>query len=299
MSTLSASLVLLLTAFLWGVSFVVQKWAVLDPDGTGFGAMSFTGARLVLGALVVLPFAWVEQRAARRLTRDHWLGFCACGGLLLAGMWLQQVGIGLTSITNAGFFTGIYVTLVPPLAWVLFGRKPHSSVWAGMAVCLIGIWLLNGGSLTAFSRGDLWVLVGSLFWAGHVTLVGIVAEASGRPLALAVVQFIVGGVLALGLAGIMEQPTLAVMTGLWREIVWAGAISVGVAFTLQGVGQRYMAPGPAAIILSAEMAFAAIGGAVVFHDRLDPGQWVGAGLIFIAIVAVQIIPLRRDRAEQV
>lgn len=292
MSRLTSSLLLLLVAMIWGSTFVVQKWATTGD--ASIGPMAFTGARFLLGSFVVLPFAWREARAALQpIKAVHRIGFVFCGLALVMGSWMQQMGIDRTSITNAGFLTGVYVTIVPPLAWILFRRKPHWSVWPAMTGCVAGIWCLNGGSLTRFGTGDLWVLGGSLFWAAHVTVVGVVSEGSGRPLLLAWTQFVIAGIIGLTASGLVEAPGFATFSGVWPEILWAGGVSVGIAFTLQVVGQRYVPPGPAAVIFSSEMAFAALAGAIAFGERLSAGQWLGGCLIFVAIVSVEVVPSLR------
>lgn len=300
MSRLTANLLLLVAAALWGSTFVVQKTAFDDFGAAdSIGPMAFTGARFLLGALVVLPLAWREGAGADvPVTRLDRVGFVACGGALFMGSLLQQIGIIHTSVTNAGFLTGTYVPLVPVLALLLWRKRPHWIVWPAALGCLGGTWLLNGGSLTRFAVGDLWVLAGALFWALHVTLVGIFVTRSGRPLTLASTQFAVAGLCGVVAAGIAESTSVAALSGALTEILYAGILSVGVAFTLQVVGQRNTHPAAAAIILSSEMVFAALAGAIVLGERLAPGQALGAAVILGCIVAVEVLPaLRRPRTQ--
>lgn len=300
MSRLTANLLLLAAAALWGSTFVVQKTAFdgFGDDGA-IGPMAFTGARFLLGALVVLPLAWREGRLAagpvRRLDR---LGFVACGGALFSGSLLQQIGIIQTSVTNAGFLTGTYVPLVPVLALLLWRRRPHWVVWPAALGCVAGTWLLNGGSLTRFAPGDVWVLAGAVFWALHVTLVGIFVTRSDRPLTLASTQFVVAGLCGVVAAVAVEPVSVTGFSGAAGEILYAGILSVGVAFTLQVIGQRNTHPAAAAIILSSEMVFAALAGAIVLGERMALGQAFGAAVILGCIVAVEVLPvLRRPQAQ--
>lgn len=308
MSRLSANLLLLLAAAIWGSTFVAQKLAfvgidgkaVADPD-SAIGAFAFTGARFLIGALVVLPLALREaRRATGALDRKGQLGFVACGAALFLGAWLQQEGIIRTSVSNAGFLTGLYVAMVPVMAWGLFGRRPIWAIWPAVVACVGGTYLLNGGTLSALSEGDMWVLVGALFWALHVNLVGLVVVHTQRPLTLAASQFLVAGILGLGLAAPLEAPGIAAFVTAAPEILYAGALSVGVAFTLQVVAQRYTHPAAAAVLLSSEMVFAALAGAIVLGERLAPVQMAGGALILAGIIAVEVLPIlwrQRRRAQ--
>jgi drug/metabolite transporter (DMT)-like permease len=298
MSRLQANLVLLLTAFIWGTTFVVQKLAVVDSatSADALGPLTFTGLRFVMGALVILPFALREGRRAaqvvppRRLDRRDILGFATCGLALCLGAATQQIGIIHTTVSNAGFLTALYVPIVPILALVAFRRWPHWATWPAAACCALGAFCLNGGKLDGFSDGDLWVLVGTLFWASHVVVVGLAVSRSNSPLRLALVQFVVCGVLSLT-AGLLSEPlTLHAITSNAFELAYAGILSVGVAYTLQVVGQGHTHPAAAAIILSSEMLFAAIAGALVLGERLSSLQIIGATLILSAILVVELMP---------
>lgn len=303
MSRLRANLTLLLAAMIWGSTFVVQKIAFMGEDGgaadadAAVGPFAFTGARFLLGALVVLPLALRERRrAARPLDRWDALGFVLCGLALFTGSFTQQIGIIYTSVTNAGFLTGLYVPMVPVLALLLFRHWPHWAVWPAAVGCVIGTYLLNGGTLTRFAAGDLWVLGGAVFWALHVTFVGIFVARCHRPLALACVQFLTVGLAGLAAGAVVEQPSLAAFADIGFEVLWAGFMSVGIAFTLQVIGQRHTHPAAAAIILSSEMMFAALSGAIFLGERLGPAQLGGGAFILAGILAVELAPfLRRPR----
>jgi drug/metabolite transporter (DMT)-like permease len=298
---LRASLLLLLVAFIWGSAFVAQKTAFDAPaDGggeSGMGVLAFTGARFLLGALVVAPFMLAERRRARPPEGGgvekpgDWARYLGIGLVLFLASVFQQQGIVETTVTNAGFLTAIYVPLVPVVAFLGFRRSVPPVLWPGALGCLAGAWLLTGGAnagLSALGSGDAWVLAGALFWALHVTLVGQVVGRAGRPLTLAFGQFVACGVLGLGGAALVETPTWAGIMGAAPEIVYAGVLSVGVAFTLQVVAQRNMHPAGAAIILSTEMVFAALAGALLLGERLTPDQMAGAALILGCILAVEV-----------
>jgi drug/metabolite transporter (DMT)-like permease len=289
MSRITATLLILLAATIWGFTFVVQKWATLGESA--LAPLTFTGLRFLLGAAVITPLTMLEtRRHVAPVLTSHRLGFIACGVMLFLGSWLQQRGIVQTSVSNAGFFTGIYVVITPFVSWALFRLKPHALIWPAVAAATGGICLLNGGSLSHFDAGDLSVIASSVFWALQITLVGVFAMRSARPLLLAWVQFVVAGLLGMMLAVLFTSDTLTRMYNAWPELLWAGGMSVGVAFTLQVIAQRHVQPAVAAVIMGSEMLFAALAGALFLHERLSVSQLWGGGLIFIAIVLAEAVP---------
>ena len=292
MTRLQANLLLALAAMIWGSSFVVQQ------IGTGnLGTISFTGSRFLLGAFVVLPLALRQLRQRRRegysfSCRDR-LGILCTGAVLLTAAVLQQHGILRTSVTNSGFLTALYVPLVPVLGLVLLRRRVHFAIWPASIGCFVGTYILSGASEVSLAVGDLWVIASTIFWAGHVMLVGIMAGRTQAPLVVAAGQFLVCGLGGLLLGFVVEGPQAADFAGAVWGILYMGIFSVGMAFTLQVVGQRHTPAADAAIILSAETVFAALGGMIFLGERLSLFQLSGALLILAGILAVELLPHSR------
>jgi drug/metabolite transporter (DMT)-like permease len=296
LSRSQANILLLLAAIIWGSTFVIQKLVFIGDSQLGL--FTFTALRFGLGALVVLPFAWHESvRAYEPLNSQTLIVFACIGAVLFGALVLQQIGINLTSVTNAGFLTGLYVIIVPGLALVLFRKQPHWSAWPASGGCLGGVYLLNGGSLSEISTGDLWVIFSSFFWGLHVVLVGVFAASSGRPLTLACIQFSAGALLGIVFTITFENPTLLVIVGFWPEILYAGAVAVGIAFTLQVVGQRYTHPADAALILVLEMPFAALAAAIILEERLSTIGLIGCCVILTSVLCAEILPLLRNAIQ--
>lgn len=294
MSRPVAALLLLLCTMLWGFAFVAQKSAM-----DFMGPLTFTGIRYLIGGLLVLPLAlWERRRRPTSISRANWAFIIVMSLVFFMGSWLQQTGLGSTTATNAGFLTGLYVFFVPLLGFALFRTRPHPIIFACVPLALVGIYYLNGGGLDSFNAGDGLVVISALFWAMHVILLGRIASATGLPIFVSAVSFLVAGTVALGLAFAFETPTLSGMATGWLEIAYAAVLSTGVAFTLQAIGQQYVPPANAAIILSAESLFAAIGGALLLGDRLPPIGYAGAVLIFAAILAVEALPPLWARRQQ-
>lgn len=292
MSRRSANLLMLLAALIWGVTFSVQQMAMAHV-----GPWFFTATRFLIGAVIVLPLALREYaRLTARGIRLDKLDLLAClglGGLIFLGVILQQIGLLTTTVTNSGFLTGLYVPLVPLLVWLLFAQPLPGLVWPAVVASSSGVFLLSGGQLSAFTTGDMLTLISTVFWALHVALVGRIAARKGSPVIVACAQFFTCGVLALLGSGMLERHELAQIEAGLPAILFAGVLSVGLAYTLQVVGQRHTRPADAAILLSSEVLFAAITGALWLDERPGGAQIVGGLLIFASIVVVQLLPGKR------
>jgi drug/metabolite transporter (DMT)-like permease len=289
-----ANFLLLAVALVWGSAFVAQAHGM-----DGLEPFTFTGIRFLLGVCIIAPLAWRDWRSISRRTaqpqRRDVLAVVALGLLLTLGAVLQQIGIASTTVTNAGFLTALYVPLVPLISWLIMRVTPHWSVWPTSLGCLVGTWMLSGAGSVSLGAGDAWVIASSVFWALHVLFVGRIAERVAAPFLVACGQFLVCGIACLLWAGVTETITLDGIRQAALPIVYTGVISVGFAYTGQVVGQRYADAADAAIILSAETLFAALFGFLLMGDRLNATGVAGGALIFVCILAVQMLPLMAAR----
>ncbi len=289
MSRIQANLLLLVTALIWGSAFIAQNKGM-----STIGPLSFTGLRFLIGALVVAPLAWREWRQnTLPFTRRDAAKILGLGLLMLLGAALQQVGIQYTSVTNAGFLTALYVPMVPLLSWALMRHLPHWSTWPGALACVAGAWLLSGAQALQIAPGDFWVAASALPWAFHVLLVGRVADGMRAPFLVACGQFLVCGILALAGGLAVEPLNWTRINASLVPLLYAGVLSVGVAFTAQVVAQRHAHATDAAIILSAETVFAAIFGYLLLGERLGTAGLLGCGLILASMLSIQLLPLLR------
>ncbi|MDV7339926.1 DMT family transporter [Terasakiella sp. A23] len=294
MSRLRANFLLLIVAFIWGTAFVAQQTGM-----DSVGPFTFTGLRFVLGALVVLPFGLRElarhKASGGTIATKDWIGMGLCGVFLYSGSVSQQIGLEYTSVTNAGFFTGLYVPLVPLIMLVFWRKLPHWSIWPAAFGCMVGTYYLSGGSFSALNKGDLWVIAGSVFWALQVIVIGFVVKSTQTPVFVAAIQFACCAVIGMTGALSMETMTMDGILGAGPELLYAGILSIGVAFTLQAVAQRHTPQADAAIIMSGEIVFAAIAGAIIQGDRLTTEGYIGCVVMFGCILAVELLPLLRKR----
>jgi drug/metabolite transporter (DMT)-like permease len=299
LSRLKADLLLLLVALIWGGAFVAQKDVLAH-----IGSFTFVAARFALSALLVLPLAWREQRQAnqagasiaRRTAGDLVLLCVAFAVAVLA----QQGGIEKTSITNAGFLTGLYVLFVPVICRVLYRERLSALIFPAALLSVIGVFLLSGGTMTSLSSGDMLVLLCAGGFALQVTLVGRIMARVKAPFRLCFIQYAaVAAVSGIG-ALVFEHPAPENILQAWGPIIYAGAISGGIAYTLQVVAQQYTPAADSAVILSGEAVFAAFAAALLNGERLTGLGALGCGLIILAILMVEFGPflLMRLREHQ-
>lgn len=289
MTQTRANLLLLFAGLIWGLGFVAQSTAMEN-----IGPLTFIGLRFIVATAAVLPFALRETaRAAKPLTSSDYKAFAILGSMLFSGMVLQQTGLLTTSVTNAGFLTGLYVVLVPLLGVLLFSQWPHPVVWVSAVFSLTGIFLLSGGSLDGFSQGDWLMIAGAFFWALQGLFIARYALRIGRPITMACIQFAVVAVAGLAAALTFEQIEWHTIQAAAPEILFTGMFSSGVAFTLQAIGTRYTSAPQAAIFLSSEALFAALFGAILLGERLSVIGLAGCALIFLSMMMVEIVPRLR------
>lgn len=289
MTQTRANLLLLFAGLIWGLGFVAQSTAMEN-----IGPLTFIGLRFIVATAAVLPFALRETaRATKPLTSSDYKAFAILGSMLFSGMVLQQTGLLTTSVTNAGFLTGLYVVLVPLLGVLLFSQWPHPVVWVSAVFSLTGIFLLSGGSLDGFSQGDWLIIAGAVFWALQGLFIARYALRIGRPITMACIQFAVVAVAGLAAALTFEQIEWHAIQAAAPEILFTGMFSSGVAFTLQAIGTRYTSAPQAAIFLSSEALFAALFGAILLGERLPVIGLAGCALIFLSMLMVEIVPRLR------
>jgi drug/metabolite transporter (DMT)-like permease len=296
MSRPLAVLLLLIATAIWGLAFVAQKAAMAH-----MGPLTFSGVRFLLGGVALLPFAFIELRRkavkASDFTPRLWLQIAALCAAFLIGSVLQQYGLAQTSVTNSGFLTALYVLFVPLIAFLVIRARPHPIIYIGAPLALIGIFYLNGGRLEAFNLGDMLVVVSAVFWGGHVFLLGLLSRQTGLPVVLSAVTFLSVGLICLAFAFGFEVPDLSGILAGWVQILYVGLMSTALAFTLQAIAQQNVPAANAAIILSAESLFAALGGALLLGERLPAIGYAGAALIFFAIILVEAVPALQQRRD--
>ncbi len=281
--TLKSDSLLLLTAGIWGFAFVAQR------VGMRFvGPFGFNGVRFALGCLVLLPFIinGLRHQKTPGMHASGLKGGILAGLVLFAGASFQQIGMIYTMAGNAGFITGLYVVLVPILG-IFIGRKTNTGTWIGAVLAAAGLYLLSVTEQLTIAFGDMLVLAGAVFWACHVHIIGRFSPGNDS-LKLAFVQYAVCAVLSLAAAAFFENMDMSSYARAAVPILYGGIMSVGVAYTLQVVAQKEAHPAHAAILLSLESVFAALGGWLLLDEMLSPRAMAGCTLMFSGMLISQL-----------
>jgi drug/metabolite transporter (DMT)-like permease len=292
---------LLLTSFVWGITFVFQTTGMET-----IGPFGFTTLKFLTGTITILPMAIWEYRRAPLQTimldsKDDrvmiMIGIINLGVMMFVGSALQQVSLGITSIANTAFLTTLYVPLVPILGLLMFRRNMRKLRWVAVAIFVVGSWLMSGASPSDAVIGDVMVIIGAFFWAGHIMLVGWMAQRTHAPFQLAFLQMLITTILSYFVFSFTETMTLMDLSAVWPEILFAGIMSTGLGFTLQLIAQQHCSNAAAAILLSLEGVFAAISGWVLLGQSMMVSAMMGAGLIFVAVLIVELSPEFKEQSQ--
>ena len=283
-----STLCLIGAALIWGTAFVAQT------TGMEFvGPLTFTNIRFIIGGLLVLPFAIKEIPRFNNLIKKKRLlvvilltGFC-----LLMGSYLQQYALQYTKIGNAAFLTILYVPFVPIISRFFLKKKIHWSIWVSVSICLIGSYYLTIDSSFEAQFADFLVVICALFFALHCILIDEYFEIVDAPFSLASAQFLLCFFYSLPFIFIFENPTIDGILKESFELLYVGVMSVGIAYTLQVVGQRFVKPSTAAITFSLEGVFGALAAWIILSQILTTIQIFGCFLILLGVLAAQLIPL--------
>lgn len=302
--TLRQSMLLLLTATIWGVAFVAQS---VGMDYVG--PFTFNTVRSLLGGIVLIPCIVLLKRinvgskdtagAAEHASGDPagqrkvlLTGGVACGVLLCIASNLQQFGIMYTSVGKSGFITAMYIVLVPVVG-IFLKKKAGVKIWCSVAIAVCGLYLLcmtdNGFSI---QKGDLLLLLGAVVFSFHILTIDYFSPKVDG-VKMSCIQFFTCGILSMVCMFLFEQPQIGAILQAWMPIVYAGVLSCGVAYTLQIVGQKGMNPTVASLILSMESVISVIAGWLILHQKLSGRELLGCVLMFAAIILVQLP--ERDR----
>ena len=287
--TAKSDALLLTTAIIWGFAFVAQR---VGMDYVG--PFTFNGIRFAVGSLSLLPLLLMsrEQPAATKNIlpppglKTIFLGGSALGLALFSGASLQQVGLVYTTAGKAGFITGLYVIIVPILG-LFWRQQPSLGTWIGAILAAIGLYFLSVTEQFTIELGDLLVLIGAFFWAAHVLIISWLSPRI-NPIKLAFSQYVACSILSLITATIVEVITFNSIIAAAIPILYGGLLSVGVAYTLQVVAQRNAHPAHAAILLSLEAVFAAIGGWLILGEIISVRGLVGCGLMLAGMLLSQL-----------
>lgn len=305
MKQLRNSLLLLLTAMIWGSAFVAQSVGM-----DHLGPMTFNGVRNIFAFIFLLIMTPVldklrdvkkqEVSEAQRAI-DHknlLIGGIACGLVLGIASLLQQAGIVTTSVGKASFITALYIVLVPILG-IFLKKKPPFIIWVGVVLAVIGLYMLTMTESLTLATGDILVILCALAFSVHILVIDHFSPLVDG-VRLARTQFLVAAFVNLIPALIFEEITLTGIISGIVPLLYTSILSSGVGYTLQIIAQNGLNPTVASLIMSLESVFGALFGWLILHQVLSAKELTGCILVFAAVILVQLpIGQQPDTADTV
>lgn len=290
------SLLLLLTAVIWGTAFVAQQ---VGMDHVG--PFAFSAARFILGGITLLPVLWLLRKKNKigqeeeKHKKDTWVGGFFCGIVLFLAGNLQQIGIQYTTVGKAGFITALYIVIVPIIG-IFFKKRVGVKLWGSVAIACIGLYLLCMTDRLTLALGDSLVFLSAIVFSIHILVIDHYSpKADG--VKMSCIQFFIAGVLSLICMPVFEIiPSLENVGSAWLPILYAGVLSSGVAYTLQIAGQKNVNPTIASLIFSLEAVISVIAAWIILGQIMSTKEIIGALFMFIAIILAQI-PSRGEKVS--
>ena len=298
------NILLLLAAFIWGLSFVAQS------EGMKYiGPFAFIGIRSMLAGISLAVFLTIrslvskkekqkkqneEQKADAREKRKTLLtGGVCCGLVLFVATMLQQIGILHTNEPGkAGFITALYLILVP-IAGIFFRKRIGIKVWIAVVLAVCGMYLLCITEGFHIATGDLYLLGCAVVFTVHILVIDHFSPKTDG-VAMSCIQFLVCGVIAMTGMFLTETVELSHILSAWLPLVFSGVFSGGVAYTLQIVAQKDTEPTIATLLMSLESVFAVFGEWLILGQFLTAREFGGCVLMFAGIILSQL-PERMEK----
>ena len=279
--SIRGSLLLLLTSLIWGVAFVAQS-AGMDY----VGPWTFNASRFLIGGIVLLPFA-IRKRDAFLQNRTVTIkGGISCGLALAAASLFQQFGILHTSVGKAGFITALYIIIVPILG-IFLGKKLPLRCGIAALLAAYGFYLLCLTEGLVLQIGDGLVLVCAFLFSIQILTVDYYSTRASGVLLACIQFFTCAALCSVGMV-IFERPAFQDILSGWLPILYAGALSCGVAYTLQIIAQKDVEPTLASLIMSLESVISALAGWVLLGQSLSGREILGCVIVFLAIILAQL-----------
>ncbi len=281
-------IILLITAFFWGTTFVAQSLG-----SNHVGPFTYNAGRFIITGIIVLIISLLRKRKIKEYTETNksikWIFIMAIfvGIALFLGATFQQLGINITkSPSKSGFISSLYMMFVPIIGYFI-KKKPTPIIWLFLGIAIIGSYLITVTEDFNLELGDLLTLICAIMFAIQIVLVDIINPYIDS-IKLSAIQFIVAGILSIIFMLCTEKITFNNIYNALPAIMYAAIFSGCIAFTLQIVGQKYTEPTIASMIMSLESVFALFGGVIILKEELTLRLIIGCSLIFISIICAQI-----------
>lgn len=286
---LRGSLKLLLATLIWGTTFIAQSVGM-----DYIGPFTFQAIRCALAVFILIPCSLLldikngtaARFCAKWLDKTLWKSGIICGIALFVAASLQQVGLVYTDAGKAGFITAMYIVLVPILGLCL-GQKPPKAAVFSVALAVVGLYLLSCVGVSQINLGDILLIGCALAFAVQITCIDRLGSTLDG-IRLNCIQALVVALLSVPFILLTETVDLVSIAVCWFPLAYAGFLSMGVAYTMQILGQQELEPTAASLIMSLESVIAALAGWLVLKETMKPWELLGCGLVFTAVILSQI-----------
>lgn len=296
-----SNILLFITAAIWGAGIIAQKSGMeyIEP-------FTYSGIRTLIAGLVLIPVVLImgknkkniaEPRDVKLVEKENktlLLGGILCGLALFAATSLQQFGISFTTAGKTGFITTLYVVIVPILS-IAIGKKLRKIIWICVAMGAVGLYLLcMTDDSFRLQPGDALVLLCAVAFSVHIMIIDYFSPKVDG-VKLSCIQFLLTGVLGIICMFVFEEPHIEAILDCWIPIIYAGALSGGIGYTLQIIAQKHAEPTVASLIMSLESVFAVVLGALVLHESMTSRELAGCVVIFAAVIIAQLPSRKQER----
>lgn len=298
-NNLRSSLLLSLTALIWGVAFVFQSMGnnYMQP-------FTFNASRNTLGCLVLIPLIVFKCRhpyalggngtALKNLpVKTTLIGGVCCGAALTIATMFQQISLQYTTVGKVGFITTLYIILTP-IFGIFLRRKCPAIVWIGAAAAVAGMYMLCVTEDFTFAFGDVLAFLGAVFFTVHILVIDYFSPKTDG-VVLSCLQFFVSAIICGIIAFLIEKPSFDQVSQGLIPILYTGIMSSGVAYTLQIIAQRNINPTIAALIMSMESVVSAVASYFAYrigflsqNQSMSAVQITGCVIMLCAVIMVQL-----------
>ena len=282
---------LFLTALIWGVAFVAQSVGM-----DHIGPYTFNTGRLLLGALVTMPWAIMELKKQKNAEEEREvyikkrnssvIGAAFCAVVFFLAVNLQQFALIGSSVANVSFITTLYILIIPIIGMFL-GKKHGLSIWIAIAIAVVGMYLLCIKEGLVLEMGDILAFICAVMFALQILIVDHYVPKS-YVIVLSCAQNLFAGLISLVFMLIFEGVNLEGIKTVWLPLAYTGILSTGLAYTTQMLGQKYLKPTVASLIMSLESVIAAIAAWLIIGQALSLREMLGCALVFVGVIIAQI-----------
>ncbi len=263
---------LLATAAIWGGSFVVMKDALEKQN-----VYSFLATRFLIASLIMFA---VRPGVFKGLSRKFVIRSVIAGCFLVGGYTFQTLGLTLTTVSNTGFITGLYLVFAPLISWLVLKRKFYKAHGIAVLFAALGLYLIAYDGIE-IGLGETLVLISAVLWGGHIVILSEWSDGKNN-YALTLIQILVSAFILMMLSilnGYESPPDYSV----WSAIILTALFATVFAFFMQTKAQSVLTATAAAVLLAMEVPFALLFGLYFNNDPLTARIVIGGALIMLAM----------------